>query len=107
LLLTAGKKGKRFSLPNARIMVHQPHVSGLQGQATDIEIHAKELLNTRSRINQIYVTHTGQGINTIETALERDRFMDPHEAKDFGLIDEIITHRPIKESKHSSAPSKI
>lgn len=93
LLLTAGQKGKRFCLPNARVMVHQPS-GGAQGQATDIEIHAKEILNMRKRLNQIYVEHTGQSIEMIESALERDRFMSPDEAKEFGLIDAVITQRP-------------
>lgn len=93
LLLTAGAKGKRFALPNARIMVHQPS-GGAQGQATDIEIHAREILRTRERLNQIYVQHTGQKLKTIETAMERDKFMSPEEAKEFGLIDEVVNKRP-------------
>jgi ATP-dependent Clp protease protease subunit len=93
LLLTAGAKGKRAALPNSRIMVHQPS-GGAQGQATDIEIHAREILRTRDRLNEIYVHHTGQKKETIELALERDRFMSPEEAKEFGLIDEIYTTRP-------------
>lgn len=93
LLLAAGAKGKRFSLPNARIMVHQPS-GGFQGQATDIEIHAREILSLRGRLNQIYVAHTGSKLEVIEEALERDRFMSPEEAKAFGLIDEIATMRP-------------
>jgi ATP-dependent Clp protease protease subunit len=93
LLLTAGAKGKRYALPNARIMVHQPS-GGAQGQATDIEIQAREILNTRARLNQIYVKHTGQSLEAIEKAVERDRFMSPEEAKTFGLIDQVMTHRP-------------
>lgn len=93
LLLAAGKKGKRFSLPCSRIMVHQPS-GGAQGQATDIEIHAREILNVRRKTNQIYVEHTGRSIEEIETALERDRFMSPEEAKEFGLLDEIVKTRP-------------
>jgi ATP-dependent Clp protease, protease subunit len=93
LLLTAGAKGKRSCLPNSRVMVHQPS-GGAQGQATDIEIHAKEILDMRRRLNQIYVHHTGQPLERIEAALERDRFMSPQEAKDFGLIDHVITQRP-------------
>jgi ATP-dependent Clp protease protease subunit len=93
LLLTAGQKGKRFSLPNSNIMIHQPS-GGFQGQATDIEIHAKEILKTRDRLNRIYVKHTGQELSAIETAMERDRFMEPAEAKAFGLIDEVVTERP-------------
>ena len=93
LLLTAGAKGKRFSLPNSRIMIHQPS-GGVQGQATDIEIQAKEILSLRKRLNDIYVTHTGQPINVIESAVERDKFLSPDEAKTFGLIDEVVTNRP-------------
>jgi ATP-dependent Clp protease protease subunit len=93
LLLTAGAKGKRFSLPNSRIMIHQPS-GGVQGQATDIEIQAKEILSLRKRLNDIYVTHTGQPINVIESAVERDKFLSPDEAKTFGLIDEVVINRP-------------
>ena len=93
LLLTAGAKGKRFSLPNSRIMVHQPS-GGAQGQATDIEIQAREILNLRKRLNEIYVFHTGQTLEQIERAVERDKFMSPDEAKSFGLIDEVVTTRP-------------
>jgi ATP-dependent Clp protease, protease subunit len=93
LLLTAGAKGKRFSLPNSRIMIHQPS-GGVQGQATDIEIQAKEILSLRKRLNDIYVQHTGQPINVIESAVERDKFLSPDEAKSFGLIDEVVTNRP-------------
>jgi ATP-dependent Clp protease, protease subunit len=92
-LLTAGTKGKRYALPNARIMVHQPS-GGAQGQASDIEIQAREILNTRARLNAIYVKHTGQTLAAIEAAVERDRFMSPEEAKTFGLIDQVMTHRP-------------
>jgi ATP-dependent Clp protease protease subunit len=93
LLLTAGRKGKRFSLPNSNIMIHQPS-GGFQGQASDIEIHAKEILKTRDRLNKIYQKHTGQELSKIENAMDRDRFMTPEEAKDFGLIDEVVTERP-------------
>src|SRR5690242_10089695 len=93
LLLTAGAKGKRFSLPHSNIMIHQPS-GGYQGQATDIEIHAKEILKTRDRLNRIYVKHTGQDLPKIEQAMDRDRFMTPEEAKDFGLIDEVVAERP-------------
>lgn len=93
LLLTAGRKGKRFSLPNSNIMIHQPS-GGYQGQAADIEIHAKEILKTRDRLNRIYQKHTGQELSKIETAMDRDRFMTPSEAKDFGLIDEVVSERP-------------
>ena len=89
LLLMAGQKGKRFSLPNARIMIHQPS-GGAQGQATDIEIHAREILSTRARLNQMYVTHTGRTIEEIERAMERDKFFSPAEAKEFGLIDDVL-----------------
>ncbi len=93
LLLTAGAKGKRFALPNSRIMIHQPS-GGAQGQATDIEIQAREIIKTRERLNQIYVEHTGQKLKTIEGAMERDNFMSPEEAKEFGLIDEVVDKRP-------------
>ena len=91
-LLAAGAKGKRFSLPNSRIMVHQPS-AGYQGQATDIEIHAKEILALKDRLNKIYSKHTKKSENEIKKALERDNFMTPTEAKDFGLIDEIVEKR--------------
>jgi ATP-dependent Clp protease protease subunit len=93
LLLAAGRKGKRFSLPNSNIMIHQPS-GGFQGQASDIEIHAREILKTRDRLNKIYQKHTGQELSKIELAMERDRFMTPEEAKEFGLIDEVVTERP-------------
>jgi ATP-dependent Clp protease protease subunit len=93
LLLAAGAPGKRYCLPNARVMVHQPS-GGVQGQATDIEIHAREILALRQRLNEIYVQHTGQDIKAIETALERDRFMTANEAKDFGIIDQVVAKRP-------------
>ena len=93
LLLTAGRKGKRYSLPNSNIMIHQPS-GGFQGQASDIEIHAKEILKTRDRLNKIYVKHTGQDLAKIENAMDRDRFMTAEEAKDFGLIDEVVSERP-------------
>ncbi len=93
LLLTAGEPGMRFSLPNSRIMVHQPS-GGYQGQATDIMIHAQETQKLKNRLNEIYVTHTGQKLKAVEAALERDNFMSPDEAKEWGLIDEILTRRP-------------
>ena len=93
LLLMAGAKDKRFSLPNAKIMVHQPS-GGSQGQATAIEIHAREILSVRKRLNEIYAQHTGQDIAKIEDAMERDRFMTPEEALKFGLIDEVVSERP-------------
>tara|TARA_Y100000588_G_scaffold382637_2_gene470502 strand:- start:760 stop:1410 length:651 start_codon:yes stop_codon:yes gene_type:complete len=92
LLLTAGTPGKRYSLPNSRIMLHQPS-GGFQGQATDIEIHAKEILDLRKRLNDIYVKHTGQEVEMIEKALERDNFMAPEEAKEFGLLDHVVATR--------------
>jgi len=95
-LLCAGAKGKRYSLPNARVMIHQPS-GGAQGQATDIEIQAKEILAIRARLNAIYVEHTGQPLDVIEKALERDNFMTAEEARDFGLIDEVVTNRPVTE----------
>ena len=97
LLLTAGATGQRYALPNARIMIHQPS-GGFQGQATDIEIHAREILAVRARLNEIYVKHTGQDIKTVEEAMERDRFMTPGEAREFGLIDEIVDKRPVPDS---------
>ena len=92
LLLAGGAKGKRFALPNARVMIHQPS-GGFRGQATDIEIHAKEILDMKKRLNQIYAHHTGKKIDVIEKAMERDNFMTPQEAKKFGLIDHIVTSR--------------
>ena len=92
LLLTAGAKGKRFSLPNSRVMIHQPS-GGAQGQATDIEIQAREILYMRQRLNQIYVHHTGQSIEKIELDMERDRFMNAVDAKTYGLIDEVLEQR--------------
>ncbi len=91
-LLAAGKKGKRFSLPNSRIMVHQPS-AGFEGQATDIEIHANEVLSLKKRLNEIYSQHTGQPVDDIKKALERDNFMTPENAKEFGLIDQVVDKR--------------
>ena len=91
-LLAAGKKGKRFSLPNSRIMVHQPS-AGFQGQATDIEIHAKEVLALKKRLNEIYSRHTDKTVDDVKKSLERDNFMTPEVAKDFGLIDEVVEKR--------------
>ena len=91
-LLAAGTKGKRFSLPNSRIMVHQPS-AGFQGQATDIEIHANEVLSLKKRLNEIYSKHTGKTVDEIKSALERDNFMTPEIAKDFGLIDKVVEKR--------------
>ena len=91
-LLSAGSKGKRFSLPNSRIMVHQPS-AGFQGQATDIEIHANEVLSLKKRLNEIYSKHTGKTVDEIKSALERDNFMTPDMAKNFGLIDKVVEKR--------------
>ena len=91
-LLAAGTKGKRFSLPNSRIMVHQPS-AGFQGQATDIEIHANEVLSLKKRLNEIYSKHTNKSVDEIKSALERDNFMTPENAKDFGLIDKVVVNR--------------
>ena len=91
-LLAAGKKGKRFSLPNSRIMVHQPS-AGFQGQATDIEIHANEVLALKKRLNEIYSKHTGKSVDDVKKALERDNFMTPDTAKEFGLIDQVVENR--------------
>ena len=97
-LLAAGEKGKRFALPNSRIMVHQPS-AGFRGQATDIEIHAKEILDQKANLNQLYANHTGQPLEKIEEALERDNFMSPDDAKKFGIIDDIQTKRVIEKTE--------
>jgi ATP-dependent Clp protease protease subunit len=102
LLLTAGQKGMRFALPNARIMVHQPS-GGFSGQVTDILIHAKEVENLKRRLNEIYVTHTGQDYDAIHTALERDNFMTADAAKAFGLIDEVVS----KRAEDPAAPKPV
>ena len=96
LLLTAGAKGKRYSLPHARIMMHQPS-GGYQGQATDIEIHAKEIISLRQRLNEIYSKHSGLPVSQIEDMIERDKFLSPEEAKALNLIDEVVTSRPALE----------
>ena len=98
LLLTAGAAGKRFALPNARIMVHQPS-GGAQGQATDIDIQAREILFTRRLLNNIYVKHTGQPVEAIERKLERDTYMSAEDARDFGLIDEVVETRPLPDAE--------
>ena len=98
LLLTAGAAGKRFSLPNARIMTHQPS-GGFQGQATDIEIHAKEILDLRQRLNGIYEKHSGKTIKQIEKIMDRDTFMKAEDAKNFGLIDEVVEKRPVPKTE--------
>ncbi|MFN7000008.1 MAG: ATP-dependent Clp protease proteolytic subunit, partial [Elioraea tepidiphila] len=97
LLLASGAPGKRYALPNSRIMVHQPS-GGAQGQATDIEIQAREILAVRARLNQIYVKHTGQDLETVERTLERDRFMSGEEAKAFGIVDQVVENRPAPEA---------
>jgi ATP-dependent Clp protease protease subunit len=96
LLLAAGTAGKRFALPNSRIMVHQPS-GGAQGQATDIEIQAREILALKARLNSIFARHTKQPLEVIEGAVERDRFMSPEEARDFGIVDEVVVSRPRSE----------
>ena len=98
LLLTAGAAGKRFSLPNARIMTHQPS-GGFQGQATDIEIHAKEILDLRRRLNGIYEKHSGKTIKQIEKIMDRDTFMTAEDAKNFGLIDQVVEKRPVPKTE--------
>jgi ATP-dependent Clp protease protease subunit len=103
LLLCAGTKGKRISLPNSRIMIHQPS-GGAQGQATDIEIQAREILQLRARLNEMYVKHTGQPLETIAAAVERDKFMSPVEAKEFGLIDEVMLSRPVRDEENKTRP---
>lgn len=100
LLLAAGAKGKRFALPNSRVMVHQPS-GGAQGQAADIEIQAREILTLRARLNEIYHRHTGQSIAAIETALERDTYMSAEEAREFGLVDAVVENRPVTEEGKS------
>ena len=97
LLLMAGAKEKRFALPNAKIMVHQPS-AGFSGQATDIEIHAKEIIETKTRLNQLYANHTGRNLEEIQDVMERDTFMSPEAAKNFGLIDKVITKRTDAQS---------
>ncbi len=106
LLLCGGAAGKRYSLPNSRIMVHQPS-GGFQGQATDIEIHAKEILLLRERLNQLYATHTGQNVDVIAEAFERDRFYTADEAKEFGLIDEVVDKRPAVASDNDDDGGEV
>ena len=103
LLLAAGRPGMRYSLPNARVMVHQPS-GGAYGQASDIQIHAEEIIKIRHQLNNLYVKHTKQSLDTIEKAMERDRFMNPVEACDFGIIDNVLEHPPI-ESEQSTKSS--
>lgn len=97
LLLAAGATGTRYALPNARIMIHQPS-GGFQGQAADIEIHAREILSLRQRLNEIYSKHTGQPVSVIEAAMDRDKFLTPEQAKEFGLVDEVVVSRPPAEN---------
>ncbi|MDF2368318.1 MAG: ATP-dependent Clp endopeptidase proteolytic subunit ClpP [Sneathiella sp.] len=104
-LLAAGAKGKRYCLPNARIMIHQPS-GGAQGQATDIEIQAREILKVRARLNNIYVEHTGQPLDVIEASMERDNFMTAEEAKEFGLVDEVVLKRPTDADEEEGKKSK-
>lgn len=104
LLLCAGTQGKRYALPHARIMIHQPHImgGGISGQVSDIEIQAKEMLNTKRRLTEIYVKHTGQDFETLTKAMDRDRYLSPEEAKDFGVVDHIVQHRKaIREGRAS------
>jgi ATP-dependent Clp protease protease subunit len=96
-LMAAGAKGKRYSLPHARILIHQP-LGGFQGQATDIDIHAREILRTRDKLNELLVKHTGQPMDRIKNDTERDYFMSAIEAKEYGLIDEVIAHKPVAGS---------
>ncbi len=98
LLLTAGEKGMRFALPNARILLHQPS-GGFQGQASDIERHAEDIIKMKKRLNEIYVKHTGQGYETIERTLDRDYFMTASESREFGLIDKVLTDRAALDSE--------
>lgn len=107
-LLSAGTKGKRYALPNSRIMLHQPSMSFSQGTAADLEIQAKEILYLRERLNLIYAENTGQPVERINEDLDRDRFMSPDEAKDYGLIDNVITRKgDVVEVKHSEAETGI
>ncbi|MBC33240.1 MAG: ATP-dependent Clp endopeptidase, proteolytic subunit ClpP [Rickettsiales bacterium] len=98
LLLTAGKKGKRFCLPHSRIMTHQPS-GGIQGQASDIEIHAKEIINLKKKLNKIYEKHTGQSLTSIEKIMDRDHFMSGDDAKKIGIVDKVVSERPSLKSE--------
>jgi ATP-dependent Clp protease protease subunit len=102
LLLTAGEKGMRYCLPSSRVMIHQPS-GGFRGQATDIEIHAAEIIELKKRLNDMYVKHTGQKLSVVEKAMERDNFMSAEKAKEFGLIDEVITQRPGGKTEKKSS----
>jgi ATP-dependent Clp protease, protease subunit len=101
LLLAAGAQGKRFVLPHARIMIHQPHImgSGITGQVTDIEIQAREMINTKRKLTEIYVKHTGKDFDLLSHSMERDRFMSAEEAKEFGLVDKVVEHRKTAAKK--------
>lgn len=105
LLLCAGEAGKRYALPNSRVMIHQPS-GGAQGQASDIEIQAREILKIRERLNQIYVEHTGKTLDEIEKALDRDSYLSAEEAKSFGLIDEVVDRRPVPDDSDDGKKSK-
>lgn len=96
-LLIAGQKGKRYCLPNARVMIHQP-LGGVRGQATDIEIHAKEIIQMKHKLHELYAHHTGQSLKTIQESMERDNFMSAEEARKFGIVDEVVTKAPVPEA---------
>jgi len=102
LLLAAGAPGKRYALPNSRVMLHQPS-GGAQGQAADIEIHAREIMRIRQRMNEIYVKHTGQSLDSMEEVIERDRFMTPEEALKFGIVDQVVENRPTSGAEQAAA----
>ena len=103
LLLAAGTEGKRTALPNSKILIHQVS-GGFQGQGTDIEIQAREILQLRARLNDMYVRHTGQSLDTIIQAVDRDKFMSPGEAKEFGLIDDVMVSRPVRDEENKTRP---
>ncbi len=103
LLLCAGTKGKRYALPNVRVMIHQPLIGGLSGQASDIEIHARELIKTKERLIKIYETHTNQTYNLLEKSMDRDNFMDAKQAKKFGLVDQVVEFRKASQSNKKGA----
>ena len=105
LLLAAGAPGMRFALPNSRVMVHQPS-AGFRGQATDIALHAQEILDTKKRLNEIYAEHTGKSVDDIEAALERDNFMNPEQAKEFGVIDEVVSKRELPDEAQGGDEKK-
>ena len=101
LLLTAGAKGKRYALPHSRIMIHQPWSGGIQGQATDIDIHAREIINTRAKLDEILAKHTGQPIEQIAKDTDRDRFMSSEDARNYGLIDAVLEKRPVEQAANA------